>query len=207
MLPLLTWQGEIEVLFVADALFRDHLQTTAQNEQANNKANGKPSTVYFWSFQTESIVFLFYSVLFYTWSTHLTAIYFSYTHGWIRLIYKRYASNCLLRCDNGSHKHATTRWVTRQVIRLIHDNTEYFTTHSYDMLQLTLISETSFDKNYSENNKFWKRVIRIYVKEFGRKETPRKKRSIRPTCLPLQNSQVLQGNTAYFCFLKSFCRL
>jgi hypothetical protein len=65
MLLLLTWQGVIEVLFAADILFWDHPQTTAQTAQVNNKANRKPCTVYFWRFQTKSIVFMFYSILFY----------------------------------------------------------------------------------------------------------------------------------------------
>jgi hypothetical protein len=61
--------GDNWSLFVADILFRDHPdhpQTNAQTAQANNKANGKPRAVYFWSFQTKSIVFVFYSILFYT---------------------------------------------------------------------------------------------------------------------------------------------
>jgi hypothetical protein len=65
------------------------------------------------------------------------------------------------------------------------------------MPQLTLISETFFDKNYFKNNIFGKRVIRIYIKEFGRKETPRQKTSLRPTRIRLQKSPVLHSNMAY----------
>ena len=122
--------------------------THPQTTQENNKGNGTPSTVYFWSFQTKPIVYMLYFILFWR---HVYLQFTSRIHmdgpSFLSLnntpICKRCASNGLLRCDDGSQKHATIRWVTRQVSRLRDDNIEYFNTHSYDMLQLTLVRHLS----------------------------------------------------------------
>ena len=49
-----------------------------------------------------------------------------------------------------------------------------------------------------KKQQIWKASNKIYVTEFGRKATRGKKASIRPTCIPSQKSQVIQGNTTYF---------